>query len=119
VASLVKIGDPVLDALSKNQLKQLMPVEKSPGAWDDRKHVTYLEAFGRLLSGMAPWLELGPDTTPEGKLRAKYIDMAQKCIHNATDPNAADFMNFVNDRQPLVDAAFFAQALLRAPKQLL
>ena len=118
VTSLVKIGDPVLDALSKNQLKQLMPVEKSPGAWDDRKHVTYLEAFGRLLSGMAPWLELGPDTTPEGKLRTKYIDLAQKCIHNATDPNAADFMNFVNDRQPLVDAAFFAQALLRAPKQL-
>ncbi|MDR7209559.1 DUF2264 domain-containing protein [Flavobacterium piscis] len=118
VASLVKIGDPVLDALSKNQLKQLMPVEKSPGAWDDRKHVTYLEAFGRLLSGMAPWLELGSNETPEGKLRAKYIDLAQKCIHNATDPNSPDFMNFVNDRQPLVDAAFFAQALLRAPKQL-
>lgn len=118
VSSLVKIGDPVLVALSNNQLKQLMPVEKSPGAWDQRTHVTYLEAFGRLLSGMAPWLELGPDETPEGKLRAKYIDLAQKSIHNATDPNAPDFMNFVVDRQPLVDAAFFAQALLRAPKQL-
>ena len=118
VSSLVKIGDPVLVALSKNELKKNMPVEKSQGAWDDRKHVTYLEAFGRLLSGMAPWLELGADGTPEGKLRAKYIDLAQKSIHNATDPNAADFMNFVNDRQPLVDAAFFAQALLRAPKQL-
>ncbi|MEL1252266.1 DUF2264 domain-containing protein [Flavobacterium sp. DGU38] len=118
VASLIKIGDPVLDALSKNQLKTLMPVEKSPGAWDERTHVTYLEAFGRTLSGMAPWLELGPDETPEGKLRAKYIDLARKSIHNATDPNSLDFMNFVKDRQPLVDAAFFAQALLRAPKQL-
>lgn len=118
VSSLVKIGDPVLTALSKNQLKELMPVEKSPGAWDDRTHVTYLEAFGRLLSGMAPWLELGADETAEGKLRAKYIDLAQKCIHNATDASSPDFMNFVKDRQPLVDAAFFAQALLRAPKQL-
>ncbi|WP_244290017.1 DUF2264 domain-containing protein [Flavobacterium resistens] len=118
VASLVKIGDPVLTALSNNQLKALMPVEKSPGAWDERTHVTFLEAFGRTLSGMAPWLELGPDDTSEGKLRAKYIALAQKSIHNATDPNAADFMNFVNDKQPLVDAAFFAQALLRAPKQL-
>ena len=118
VSSLVKIGDPVLTALSKNQLKVLMPVEKSPGAWDDRTHVTYLEAFGRLLSGMAPWLELGPDATPEGKLRAKYIDLARKCIHNATNPESPDFMNFVKDKQPLVDAAFFAQALLRAPKQL-
>ncbi|WPO78366.1 DUF2264 domain-containing protein [Flavobacterium sp. KACC 22761] len=118
VNSLIKIGDPVLTALSNNQLKALMPVEKSPGAWDDRKHVTYLEAFGRTLSGMAPWLELGADDTSEGKLRAKYIALAQKSIHNATDPNATDFMNFVKDKQPLVDAAFFAQALLRAPNQL-
>ncbi|MGM8361051.1 DUF2264 domain-containing protein [Flavobacterium sp. ARAG 55.4] len=118
VSSLITIGDPVLEALSKNELKKNMPVERSPDAWDNRKHVTYLEAFGRLLSGMAPWLELGPDTTAEGKLRAKYIDLAQKSIHNATDPASPDFMNFVVDRQPLVDAAFLAQALLRAPKQL-
>ncbi len=118
VSTLVKIADPLLEALSKNELKKRMPVERSPGAWDDRKHVTYLEAFGRLLSGMAPWLELGPDNTPEGKLREKYIQLALKSIHNATDPQSPDFMNFTNDKQPLVDAAFFAQGLLRAPNQL-
>lgn len=118
VSSLVKIADPVLVALSENKLKEKMPVEKSPGAWDDRTHVTYLEALGRLLSGMAPWLELGPDETAEGKLREKYIQLARKGIHNATDPESADFMNFTNDRQPLVDAAFLAQGLLRAPNQL-
>ncbi|MCG9972858.1 DUF2264 domain-containing protein [Christiangramia crocea] len=118
ISSLVRIADPVLVALSKNELKKRMPVEKSPGAWDDRTHVTYLEAFGRLLSGMAPWLELGPDETEEGELREKYIQLARKGIHNATDPESPDFMNFTNDRQPLVDAAFLAQALLRAPNQL-
>ncbi len=118
VSTLVKIADPVLEALSKNELKKRMPVEKSPGAWDDRTHVTYLEAFGRLLSGMAPWLELGPDDTQEGKLREKYIKLALKSIHNATNPESPDFMNFTTDKQPLVDAAFFAQALLRAPTQL-
>lgn len=118
VSSLIKIGDPLLTALSEDKLKERMPVERSPGAWDDRTHVTYLEGFGRLLSGMAPWLELGPDNTPEGKLREKYIQLSLKSIHNATDPKAADFMNFTNDRQPLVDAAFFAQALLRSPTQL-
>lgn len=118
VSSLVKIADPVLVALSQNKLKEQMPVEKSPGAWDDRTHVTYLEAVGRLLSGMAPWLELGPDDTPEGQLREKYIQLALKSIHNATDPASPDFMNFTEDRQPLVDAAFLAQALLRAPNQL-
>lgn len=55
-----------------------MPIERSPGAWDDRTHVTYLEAFGRTLSGMAPWLELGADKTAEGKLREKYIELAKK-----------------------------------------
>ena len=118
VSSLIKIGDPLLTALSEDKLKERMPVERSPDAWDERTHVTYLEGFGRLLSGMAPWLELGPDDTPEGKLREKYIQLSLKSIHNATDPKAADFMNFTNDRQPLVDAAFFAQALLRAPNQL-
>lgn len=118
VSSLIKIADPVLVALSKDQLKEKMPVERSPGAWDDRTHVTYLEAFGRLMSGMAPWLELGPDDNEEGKLRGKYIELSIKSLENAVDPEAKDFMNFSEDRQPLVDAAFLAQALLRAPNQL-
>jgi hypothetical protein len=115
VNSLAKIGSPVLEALSQNKLKALMPVEASI---EGREKVTYLEAFGRLISGMAPWLELGPDKTPEGTLRAKYISLARKSIHNATDPNSPDFMNFNKGGQPLVDAAFFAQGLLRAPTQL-
>jgi hypothetical protein len=118
VQTLVKIADPVLTNLSKGKLKKNMPIERSPGAWDDRTHVTYLEAFGRTLSGMAPWLELGADKTAEGKLREKYIELAKKAIDKATDPESADFMNFSEDKQPLVDAAFFAQALLRAPTQL-
>ncbi|MDN3596725.1 DUF2264 domain-containing protein [Zunongwangia endophytica] len=118
VASLVKISDPVLTNLAEGKLKEKMPVERSPGAWDDRTHVTYLEAFGRTLSGIAPWLELGPDNTKEGKLRKKYIELARKGIDKATNPNSADFMNFNKDGQPLVDAAFFAQGLLRAPTQL-
>jgi hypothetical protein len=116
VQTLAKIADPVLNALSKNELKKIMPVEAK--VTKDRVYSTHLEAFGRLLAGMAPWLELGPDNTAEGKLRKKYIDLAVTCIHNATDPQAADFMNFYQGRQPVVDAAFFAQALLRAPKQL-
>lgn len=115
VQTLSKIADPVLNALSQNKLKALMPVEAKI---EGRKNYTYLEAFGRLLAGMAPWLELGPDKTEEGLLRKKYIELARKGIHNATDPEGPDFMNFNKGGQPLVDAAFFAQALLRAPGQL-
>ena len=118
VKTLCKIADPVLVALSKNELKKTMPVECAPGTLEGRKQVTYLEAFGRLLAGMAPWLELGPDDTAEGKLRKKYLDLALQGLHNATDPAAADYMNFNKGGQPLVDAAFLSQALLRAPTQL-
>src|SRR5690606_29337704 len=116
VQTLVRIADPVLDALSKNELKKRMPLEaKYP---DTRRDFMHLEAFGRLLAGMAPWLELGADDTEEGKLREKYIDLALLCIHNAPDPTSPDLMNFTQGKQPLVDAAFLAQALLRAPQQL-
>lgn len=118
VNTLTKIADPVLDALSKNQLKERMPVESAPKQAGDRKNYTYLEALGRTLAGMAPWLELGPDDSPEGKLREKYILLAVQSIRNATNPESADFMNFTKGGQPVVDAAFLAQALLRAPNQL-
>lgn len=118
VSALTRIADPVLTALSNDELKKLMPVEAAKGQEEGRRRVTYLEAMGRLLSGMSPWLELGPDNTGEGRLREKYIDLAVKGIHHATDPKSADYMNFNKFGQPLVDAAFFAQALLRAPHQL-
>jgi hypothetical protein len=115
VSVLMKIADPVLNALSKNKLRATMPFE---GA-ERQKSSTHLEAFGRLIAGIAPWLELGADKTAEGKLRKKYIDLCLASIKNAVDPTAADFMNFnKGGGQPLVDAAFFAQGLLRAPKQL-
>lgn len=116
VNTLTRIADPVLNALSKNQLKKLMPIEaRDP---KDRAYSTHLEAFGRLYAGMAPWLELGPDNTPEGKLRKKYIDLVVTCVHNATDPKAPDFMNWSQGHQPVVDVAFFAQGLLRSPHQV-
>ncbi len=70
------------------------------------------------MAGLAPWLELGPDDTAEGKLRKKYIDLAVLSFKNATDPKAPDFMNFDKGGQALVDAAFLAQGLLRAPTQI-
>ncbi|MEP6673685.1 MAG: DUF2264 domain-containing protein [Ferruginibacter sp.] len=115
VEVLTKIADPVLNALSKNELKKKMPVEASD---PKRVYSTHLEAFGRLLAGIAPWLELAPDETSEGRLRKKYLDLALLSVKNSVDPSAPDFMNFNQGHQPLVDIAFFAQALLRSPKHL-
>jgi hypothetical protein len=111
-----RLADPVLTHLSQGTLKARMPVEQAAGA--DRRSVTHLEALGRLLAGMAPWLELAADDTSEGQVRAKYLATARRAIARAVDPASPDVMNFTRDRQPLVDAAFLGQALLRAPRAL-
>jgi hypothetical protein len=118
VSTLTRIADPVLLNLSKGQLKANMPVESAPGQEQGRRQVSYLEAFGRLLAGIAPWLELGPDNSPEGKLRAKCLDLTHQALAHAVDPSSPDFMNFTKGGQPLVDAAFLGHGLLRAPRQL-
>ncbi|MET1054968.1 MAG: DUF2264 domain-containing protein [Pedobacter sp.] len=120
VKTLTRIADPVLKNLSEGRLKATMPVEVNPSGKLDRTRVTYLEALGRLMAGMAPWLELGPDQTEEGKLRAKYILLAQQSIAQAVDPSSADFMQFTGQEyeQALVDGAFLAHALIRSPKHL-
>ena len=60
VGTLLKMARPVLDALERRRLRADMPVE----ARCDRSDCSPLEAFGRLLCGMAPWLELPGDDTP-------------------------------------------------------
>ena len=111
-----RLADPVLTNLANGTLKARMPVEQA--ASTDRRSVTHLEALGRLLAGIAPWIELAPDDTPEGRSRAAYGDLARRAIARAVDPSSPDFMNFTRERQPLVDAAFLAQGLLRAPHAL-
>lgn len=119
VEVLTQISDPLLTAMSKGELRKNMPVETLSGAENPTNaRTTHLEALGRLLAGTASWLELGPDATAEGKLREKYIRLMLQSIEHGFNPKSADYLNFTVTRQPLVDAAFFCQGLLRAPKQI-
>jgi hypothetical protein len=114
---LRRLADPVLNNLTQETLKLRMPVEEATGA--NRGTVTHLEALGRLVAGIAPWLELGADATEEGRLRARYGELTRHAIDRAVDPGSKDFLNFSKGRQPLVDAAFLAQGVLRAPRVLM
>lgn len=118
VAVIGRLADPVLTALAAGQLKARMPVESKPGAEADRRRVTYLEAFGRLLAGMAPWLEVPLPAGPEAAAQRRFVALAQQGLDAATDPASPDVMNFNQGSQPLVDAAFLAHAILRAPRVL-
>lgn len=95
-----------------------MPVEAPHGNTADRRQYTYLEAFGRLLAGIAPWLQSGGSTDSEKKHCARFADLARAGVAMAVDPASPDFMNFNQGGQPVVDAAFLALALVRAPNEL-
>lgn len=116
--TLAQISTPVLESLSKRKLKEWMPVEAPHGNVADRRKFTHLEAMGRLLSGIAPWLESGPDSGEEGKLRNQLAEWSRIAIQSGTDPSSPDFMNFSQGGQPLVDTAFLALAIVRAPREL-
>jgi hypothetical protein len=118
VATMDKIVRPILTALSQRKLKATMPVELNPGVHAPRQLVTHLEALGRSLAGLSAWIELGTDSTDEGKLRGELADLARQAIDAGTDPHSPDFMNFTKHVQPLVDAAFLSHAIVRAPKEL-
>ena len=108
-----KIARPVLSNLANDVLKKNMPVEFAANA-SERKAVSYLEAFGRTLSGIAPWLNLEGGSKDEVEMRNQYRQWALKAIANATDPNAKDYLKW-DGGQPLVDASFLAFGLVRCP----
>ena len=80
VKTLVRLADPVLSNLANETLKKEMPYESLA---PNRQRFSYLEAVGRTVCGIAPWLELGEDDTPEGQLRKKYIELTVKGISNS------------------------------------
>ena len=115
---LWKISYPVIHNLAEGTLHQNMPIETvngNPAGYDE---ITHLEAVGRTLAGVAPWLALPDDDTEEGKLRKQMREEVLKGLKNAVDPNSPDKLNFTKQAQPIVDAAYLVHAFLRAPKAL-
>lgn len=119
VSLLDQISTPVLGNMSKGELHKNMPVEFSP-KWDGRSsEVAYLECFGRLTVGIAPFLALPLDGTPEGKIRERLLLQTQQSLVHGFNPDSPDYLfRAVKTSQTLVDAAFIAQALLSAPSVL-
>jgi len=113
-----KIAEPVLRNMSKGELQKNMQVELSPN-WDGRNQkVTYMECFGRLMAGIAPWLALPDDETLESKQRQQLREWALQSYKHAVDPESPDCLLWDKHGQALVDAAFLANSFLRAPKAL-
>jgi len=109
-----KLAYPVLSNMAAGNLQQNMLVEVSP-TWDGRnRKVVYMETFGRLMAGIAPWLALPDDATPEGEKRKTLRALALASYRNAVDPDSPDCLQWEGEGQALVDAAYVAESFLRA-----
>lgn len=116
---LSRLARPVLTAAAGRRLRADMPVEcGGDGTVEDRAGFTHLEAVGRLLGGMAPYLEGDGGDPGEQEERARFRQLAREALDAGTDPDSPDFFNFSRGEQPVVDASLLAQALLYAPTQL-
>lgn len=115
VETLQKIALPVLINVKKDSLRKSMLLESSSV---EGKKFAYLEAFARVFNGIAPWLELGPDESEEGRLREKYIYLTIEAISVAVNPKKNDYIFYSEPKQSLVDMALFAQGLLRSKNQI-
>lgn len=111
-----KIARPVISNMASDKLKESMTITLSNTSDnpEQRKKVAYLEAFARTLCGISPWLNGEGGSAKEIELRNQYREWVLKGIANAVDSTKNDYMLWTGS-QPLVDASFFALALVRCP----
>lgn len=114
--AMIRIMDPVLTHFAAGDIKEVMPIYGSEP--ENKDTCTYLEALGRTLCGVAPWLELPGLSGEERELQEKYRVLARKAILRITDPKDPAATDFTVNMQILVDTGFLSEGILRAPTQL-
>jgi hypothetical protein len=114
-ALLERIATPVVRCGLDPGLIQAMPIETAPDVSQAKRQAfSPLEALGRLMCGMAPLLEAQARGQRAGSISVQDV---HRLLQGALQPPPRG-LNFSHGRQPLVDAAFLAQAVLRAPTAL-
>lgn len=109
-----KMAQPVLENMAQGKLQQNMLTEFSPSFDNRNRKVVYMETFGRLMAGIAPWLALPDDATAESRQRKQLREWALASYRNAVDPTSPDYLCWGVSGQNLVDAAYIAESFLRA-----
>ncbi|ADV81389.1 DUF2264 domain-containing protein [Terriglobus saanensis] len=120
VTHLKRVAEPVLTHWAAGTLQSAMPVEAAPGHVETQRPGTHLEAVGRLLCGIAPWLELEDESNAgEAALRVRFRALSKEGIARGVEKSSPTYLKFGATAQTLVDSSFLALALLRAPKHLM
>ena len=114
VGQAYQMARPVLENMAYGKLQQNMLTEFSPSFDNRNRKVVFMETFGRLMAGIAPWLALPDDGSDEAKQRKQLRDWALASYRNAVDPSSPDYLCWGVSDQNLVDAAYIAESFLRA-----
>ena len=109
-----RMAQPVLENMAKGELQKNMQTEFSPSFDNRNRKVVYMETFGRLMAGIAPWLALPDDDTAEGRQRKQLREWALASYKNSVDPASPDYLVWGASGQNLVDAAYIAESFVRA-----
>lgn len=109
-----KMAQPVLENMAKGELQKNMKTEFSPSFDNRNRKVVYMETFGRLMAGIAPWLALPDDDTAEGQQRKQLREWALASYKHSVDPESPDYLCWGVSGQNLVDAAYIAESFIRA-----
>jgi hypothetical protein len=112
-AQAYKMAQPILENMGKGELQKNMVTEFSPSFDKRNRKVVYMEAFGRLMAGIAPWLALPYDETAEGRQRQQLREWALAAYRNAVNPQSPDYLCWGVAGQNLVDAAYIAESFVR------
>ena len=119
VAYADRLARPVLKAAAQGTLAEALAPEHHEQTAEDRLVTAPLEAMGRVLAGIGPWLDAPAQDAEESGLREELASLARTALAIQTDPEHPAYLRFRgHERQTLVDAAFLAQAVLRAPRSL-
>ena len=118
IGLLKKISLPVLAPLAEGRLHEAL----QPDVMDlSQRHTAPLEAFGRTVLGISPWLSAKGLSGKEESERSSLSDLTRRALAQAVDPHGPDRMNFLDvgdNIQPIVDAAFLADGMLIAWDEL-
>ena len=116
-----KMAQPVLENMAKGELQKNMKTEFSPSFDNRNRKVVFMETFGRLMAGIAPWLALpdsvfgdSPADVKEHEMVHQLREWALASYKNSVDPDSPDYLVWGASGQNLVDAAYIAESFIRA-----
>lgn len=110
IETLLKITLPILEKSATEKLKKGMPKGKF------FKEDQYLEALGRIICGIAPWIECKESESDYEKERKQHVlNLLIKTFENITRTDSPDYICFTQSPQSLVDTAYLVQGFIRSP----